>query len=37
LLAASTRLAHPDQMGHLFKVMAITGPGNSAPYPFGAA
>ncbi len=37
LLAASTRLAHPDQMGQLFKVMAICGPGNPIPYPFGAA
>ncbi len=37
LLAASTRLAHPGQMGQLFKVMAITGPGNPVPYPFGDA
>lgn len=37
LLAASTRLAHPDQMGQLFKVMAISGPDNPVPYPFGAA
>ena len=36
LIAASTRLAHPEQMGHLFKVMAVTGPGIPAPYPFGA-
>ena len=35
LLAASARLAHPGQMGQLFKVMAITGPGNPVPYPFG--
>ena len=36
LLSAASRLAHPDQMGHLFKVMAITGAGIPTPYPFGA-
>lgn len=36
LLAASERLAHPNQMGHLFKVMAVTSAGLSPPYPFGA-
>jgi NADH dehydrogenase [ubiquinone] 1 alpha subcomplex assembly factor 7 len=36
LVAASERLAHPDQMGHLFKVMAVTSAGLSPPYPFGA-
>ncbi len=37
LVAASERLAHPAGMGHLFKVMAVTGAGMLAPYPFGAA
>lgn len=36
LVAASERLAHPDQMGHLFKVMAVTSAGLAPPYPFGA-
>ncbi len=31
---AMTRLAHPDQMGNLFKVLAATSPGLAAPYPF---
>jgi NADH dehydrogenase [ubiquinone] 1 alpha subcomplex assembly factor 7 len=35
-LAASERLAHPGQMGHLFKVMAVTSAGLEPPYPFGA-
>ena len=37
LALASERLAHPGAMGHLFKVMAVTGAELSAPYPFGAA
>jgi len=37
LVAASERLAHPEQMGHLFKVMAVTSAGLAPPYPFGAA
>lgn len=37
LLAATERLAHPGQMGHLFKVMAVTSAGLTPPYPFGAA
>ncbi len=37
LVAASERLALPGGMGHLFKVMAVTGAGIPAPYPFGAA
>lgn len=37
LVAATERLAHPAQMGHLFKVMAVTSAGLSPPYPFGAA
>ncbi|MBL8790631.1 MAG: SAM-dependent methyltransferase [Rhizobiales bacterium] len=36
LVAASERLAHHDQMGHLFKVMAVTSAGLALPYPFGA-
>ncbi len=35
MLAASERLANPAQMGDLFKVMAITGGLEAAPYPFG--
>lgn len=35
LIAASERLAHPGQMGHLFKVMAVTSAGVPPPYPFG--
>lgn len=30
-----TRLAGPDQMGNLFKVLAATSPGLAMPYPFG--
>ncbi|MCA0432721.1 MAG: SAM-dependent methyltransferase [Proteobacteria bacterium] len=37
LMAATERLAHPGQMGHLFKVTAVTGAGLAPPYPFGAA
>ena len=37
LLAATERLAHPAQMGHLFQVMAVTSAGLPPPYPFGAA
>jgi NADH dehydrogenase [ubiquinone] 1 alpha subcomplex assembly factor 7 len=37
LVAASTRLAHADQMGQLFKVMAISGSAQTSVYPFGAA
>jgi NADH dehydrogenase [ubiquinone] 1 alpha subcomplex assembly factor 7 len=36
LLAASQRLAHPREMGHLFRVLAVTGGGLTQPYPFGA-
>jgi NADH dehydrogenase [ubiquinone] 1 alpha subcomplex assembly factor 7 len=36
LIAATERLAHPAQMGHLFKVMAVTSAGLAPPYPFGA-
>lgn len=36
LLAATERLAHPREMGHLFRVMAVTGGGLPTPYPFGA-
>jgi NADH dehydrogenase [ubiquinone] 1 alpha subcomplex assembly factor 7 len=40
LISASERLAHPDQMGHLFKVMAIAGrnigTAQTSVYPFGA-
>ena len=32
---AVTRLAAPDQMGNLFKVLAATSPGLAQPYPFG--
>jgi NADH dehydrogenase [ubiquinone] 1 alpha subcomplex assembly factor 7 len=35
LIAATERLAHSGQMGHLFKVMAVTGGGVPPPYPFG--
>ena len=35
LIAASERLAHPDQMGHLFKVMAIGGAAQTRIFPFG--
>ncbi len=34
LQRAMARLAHPDQMGNLFKVLAVTSPGLAAPYPF---
>jgi NADH dehydrogenase [ubiquinone] 1 alpha subcomplex assembly factor 7 len=37
LISASERLAHPDQMGHLFKVMAIAGTAQTSVYPFGAS
>lgn len=37
LVSASERLAHEGEMGHLFKVMAVTGQLASAPYPFGEA
>ena len=37
LIAASERLAHDDQMGQLFKVMAVAGTANTSIYPFGAA
>jgi NADH dehydrogenase [ubiquinone] 1 alpha subcomplex assembly factor 7 len=37
LVLASERLAHPDQMGQLFKVMAVAGTANTSFYPFGAA
>lgn len=33
---AMTRLAHPNQMGNLFKVLAATSPGMAAPYPFAS-
>jgi NADH dehydrogenase [ubiquinone] 1 alpha subcomplex assembly factor 7 len=36
-LAGIKRLADDTEMGHLFKVMAVTGAGLSAPYPFEAA
>jgi len=36
LVTATERLAHPGQMGHLFKVMAVTSATLPAPYPFGA-
>lgn len=35
IISASERLANVAQMGDLFKVMAITGGLNAAPYPFG--
>lgn len=35
LVAATERLAHRDQMGHLFKVMAVTGRLETTPYPYG--
>jgi SAM-dependent MidA family methyltransferase len=31
----AARLAAPDQMGNLFKVLAVTSPGFATPYPFG--
>lgn len=31
------RLAEPDQMGNLFKVLAAVSPGMAIPYPFGQA
>ena len=31
------RLADDTEMGQLFKVMAVTGPGQPVPYPFGVA
>ena len=34
---AMTRLAHPEQMGNLFQVLAVTSPGMAAPYPFAIA
>ena len=34
---AATRLAHPTQMGNLFKVLAATSPSMAAPYPFAAS
>jgi NADH dehydrogenase [ubiquinone] 1 alpha subcomplex assembly factor 7 len=37
LMLASERLAHPGQMGHLFKVMAVAGAATTSVYPFGAA
>ena len=37
LQRAMTRLAHPDQMGNLFKVLAATSPGMAVPYPFTSA
>jgi NADH dehydrogenase [ubiquinone] 1 alpha subcomplex assembly factor 7 len=36
LVAASTRLAHPSQMGQLFKVLAAASRNIQLPYPFGA-
>lgn len=36
LLAASARLAHPAQMGQLFKVLAAASREIALPYPFGA-
>jgi NADH dehydrogenase [ubiquinone] 1 alpha subcomplex assembly factor 7 len=36
LLSATERLAHPREMGQLFRVMAVTGGGIPTPYPFGA-
>ena len=36
LVTATERLAHSGQMGHLFKVMAVTSAGLPPPYPFGA-
>jgi NADH dehydrogenase [ubiquinone] 1 alpha subcomplex assembly factor 7 len=35
IIAASNRLANPDEMGELFKVMAVTGGLQTSPYPFG--
>jgi NADH dehydrogenase [ubiquinone] 1 alpha subcomplex assembly factor 7 len=34
IVAALERVAGPDQMGHLFKVLAATSPGLSRPHPF---
>jgi NADH dehydrogenase [ubiquinone] 1 alpha subcomplex assembly factor 7 len=36
LMLASERLAHRDQMGQLFKVMAVAGTATTSVYPFGA-
>jgi NADH dehydrogenase [ubiquinone] 1 alpha subcomplex assembly factor 7 len=36
LVTASTRLAHPSQMGQLFKVLAAASRNIQLPYPFGA-
>lgn len=36
LVAASTRLAHPSEMGQLFKVLAAASRNIQLPYPFGA-
>jgi NADH dehydrogenase [ubiquinone] 1 alpha subcomplex assembly factor 7 len=35
IIAASQRLANAADMGELFKVMAVTGGLDAAPYPFG--
>jgi NADH dehydrogenase [ubiquinone] 1 alpha subcomplex assembly factor 7 len=35
LLAASERLAHPAQMGQLFKALAAASRDVALPYPFG--
>lgn len=35
VVAAHRRLAHPDEMGTLFKALALTGPGAGAPPGFG--
>ncbi len=37
LVTATERLAHRDQMGQLFKVMAVAGTAATPIYPFGAA
>ncbi|MFO1033730.1 MAG: SAM-dependent methyltransferase [Hyphomicrobiales bacterium] len=37
LVTGSLRLAGADQMGEMFKVMAVTAPGLPQPYPFGDA
>jgi NADH dehydrogenase [ubiquinone] 1 alpha subcomplex assembly factor 7 len=34
---ATERLAGENQMGNLFKVMAVTSPGLATPYPFGSS
>jgi NADH dehydrogenase [ubiquinone] 1 alpha subcomplex assembly factor 7 len=36
IVRATERLAHSAQMGHLFKVMAVTSAALPVPYPFGA-